>query len=270
MKPPEKFRIGTEHEKLPFMRKGLTPVPYEGRSGIRAVLERLAARGWEPILDSGNPIGLRRGGASVSLEPGGQLELSGDALADLHATKAELDSHFAELRQVAAPLGLGFAPIGFHPLARREEMPWMPKARYAIMRGWMPRVGSLGLDMMLRTCTIQTNLDYSSEADMVQKFRVSLALQPLATALFANSPFLEGKPNGFLSYRSHIWTDTDPARTGMLPFAFEDGFAGLERGAVLEDVAAHRGVGCRLGRREGGGAELAGEGEAQGVGPPAR
>jgi glutamate--cysteine ligase len=226
-KPRAAWRIGTEHEKFGFRRADLAPPPYEP-GGIRAVLEGLAARGWEPILDRGNPIGLKRGGASVSLEPGGQLELSGDALADIHATKAELEAHFAEVREVAAPLGLGFAPLGFHPLARREDMPWMPKARYAIMRAWMPQVGSLGLDMMLRTCTVQVNLDFADEADMAEKFRLSLALQPVATALFANSPFLEGRPSGFLSLRAHAWTETDAARTGIPSCAFEPGF-GFER-----------------------------------------
>jgi glutamate--cysteine ligase len=233
-KPRAAWRIGTEHEKFGFRRDGLAPPPYEP-GGIRALLEGLAATGWEPILDRGNPIGLRRGGASVSLEPGGQLELSGDAVADVHATKAELDAHFAAVREVAAPLGLGFAPMGFHPFARREDMPWMPKARYAIMRGWMPQVGSLGLDMMLRTCTVQVNLDFGDEADMREKFRLSLALQPVATALFANSPFVEGRPSGFLSMRAQVWTDTDAARTGIPAVAFEDGF-GFERFAefVLE------------------------------------
>ncbi|MFN6955235.1 MAG: glutamate--cysteine ligase [Acetobacteraceae bacterium] len=226
-KPRGAWRIGTEHEKFGFRRSDLAPPPYEP-GGIRAVLEGLAARGWEPILDRGNPIGLKRGGASVSLEPGGQLELSGDALADVHATKAELDAHFAGVREVAAPLGLGFAPLGFHPLARREDMPWMPKARYAIMRAWMPQAGSLGLDMMLRTCTVQVNLDFGDEADMREKFRLSLALQPVATALFANSPFLEGRPSGFLSLRARAWTDTDAARTGIPACAFEPGF-GFER-----------------------------------------
>ncbi|MDW8398269.1 MAG: glutamate--cysteine ligase [Acetobacteraceae bacterium] len=226
-KPRAAWRIGTEHEKFGFRRGDLSPPPYEP-AGIRAVLEGLSAKGWQPILDRGNPIGLKRGGASVSLEPGGQLELSGEAVADLHATKAELEAHFAEVREVAAPLGLGFAPIGFHPLARREEMPWMPKARYAIMRSWMPQVGSLGLDMMLRTCTVQVNLDFGDEADMREKFRLSLALQPVATALFANSPFLEGRPSGFLSLRARAWTDTDAARTGIPPCAFEEGF-GFER-----------------------------------------
>lgn len=226
-KPREQWRIGTEHEKFGFRRRDLVPPPYEP-GGIRAMLEGLTAFGWEPILDRGNPIGLTRGQASVSLEPGGQFELSGAPLASIHETQQELDLHLEEVREVAAPLGLGFAPLGFHPLATREQMPWMPKGRYAIMREYMPRVGHMGLDMMLRTCTVQVNLDFGDEADMVEKLRISLALQPLATALFANSPFTEGKPNGFRTLRGKVWTDTDPDRTGIPAVAFEDGF-GFER-----------------------------------------
>ena len=227
-KPPETWRIGTEHEKFGFRQSDLAPPPYEP-DGIRDLLEALAAQaGWRRISDNGRIIGLSQDGASISLEPGGQFELSGAPLADLHATEAELAAHFAALRAVAAPRGLGFAPLGFHPLARREDMPWMPKSRYAIMRRYMPTRGSLGLDMMLRTCTVQVNLDYGSEADMVRKFRVGLLLQPVATALFANSPFTEGRPNGLLSARARVWTDTDPDRTGIPAVAFEDGF-GFER-----------------------------------------
>ncbi|MBR0671972.1 glutamate--cysteine ligase [Neoroseomonas soli] len=221
------WRIGTEHEKFGFRRDDLSPPPYEP-GGIRAMLEGLTAFGWEPILDRGNPIGLKRGEASVSLEPGGQFELSGAPLATLHEVRDEIADHLREVREVAGPLGLGFAPLGFHPLATREQMPWMPKGRYAIMREYMPRVGHMGLDMMLRTCTVQVNLDFGDEADMVEKLRVSLALQPLATALFANSPFAEGKPNGYRTLRGKVWTDTDPDRTGIPAVAFEDGF-GFER-----------------------------------------
>jgi glutamate--cysteine ligase len=226
-KTRDAWRIGTEHEKFGFRRNDLAPPPYEP-GGIRAMLEGLMAFGWEPILDRGNPIGLKRGEASVSLEPGGQFELSGAPLASLHDTHAETAAHMDEVRRVAEPLGLGFAPLGFHPLARREDMPWMPKGRYAIMREYMPRVGHMGLDMMLRTCTVQVNLDFGDEADMVEKLRVSLALQPLATALFANSPFAEGKPNGYRTLRGKVWTDTDPDRTGIPAVVFEDGF-GFDR-----------------------------------------
>jgi glutamate--cysteine ligase len=226
-KPREAWRIGTEHEKFGFRRADLAPPPYEP-GGIRAMLEGMTAFGWEPILDRGNPIGLKRGDASVSLEPGGQFELSGAPLRSLHETHAETADHLREVREVAAPLGLGFAPLGFHPLATRDQMPWMPKGRYAIMRQYMPRVGAMGLDMMLRTCTVQVNLDFGDEADMVEKLRVSLALQPLATALFANSPFAEGRPNGYRTLRGKVWTDTDPDRTGIPAVAFEDGF-GFER-----------------------------------------
>jgi glutamate--cysteine ligase len=233
-KPRDAWRIGTEHEKFGFRRDDLSPPAYEP-GGIRAMLEGLMALGWEPILDRGNPIGLKRGEASVSLEPGGQFELSGAPLRTLHETQAETADHLREVRAVAEPLGLGFAPLGFHPLASRAQMPWMPKGRYAIMRNYMPRVGSMGLDMMLRTCTVQVNLDFGDEADMVEKLRVSLALQPLATALFANSPFADGKPNGYRSLRAKVWTDTDPDRTGIPAVVFEEGF-GFERfaGWVLD------------------------------------
>lgn len=222
-KPPGAFTIGTEHEKFGFRTDDFTPPPYTP-GGIRAVLDGMAVDGWTPILDRDQPIGLKRGPASVSLEPAGQLELSGATLPDLHATAAELDAHFLAVRQAAEPLGLGFAPLGFHPTMRRDQMPWMPKARYAIMRRYMPLVGTLGLDMMARTCTVQVNLDYQSEADMARKLRVSLALQPVATALFANSPFTEGRLNGFMSYRAHIWTDTDNRRSGMPELFFAEGF----------------------------------------------
>ena len=226
-KPHAHFAIGTEHEKFGFRRADLASPTYEN-NGIRAVLEGLAAAApgtWTPILDRGNPIGLSsKTYAAISLEPAGQLELSGGLTADLHEARAELDAHYAEVRPVADALGLGFAPLGFHPLNRRDEMPWMPKGRYAIMRAYMPKVGSMGLDMMTRTCTVQVNLDYASEADMVAKMRIGLALQPLASAMFANSPFVEGKPSGFLSYRSHVWTDTDNGRSGIPAVVFEQGF----------------------------------------------
>jgi glutamate--cysteine ligase len=223
-KPAERFRIGTEHEKFGFRHSDLTPPPYEPE-GIRALLEGMLRGAGEPILDRGNPIGIKLADlASVSLEPAGQLELSGGPVASLHDTRAEFDTHFAEVRAAARPLGLGFAPLGFHPLATRADMPWMPKGRYAIMRRYMPLVGSRGLDMMTRTCTVQVNLDFASETDMVRKLRVSLGLQPLATALFANSPFTEGKPNGLLSGRAHAWLDTDNQRSGIPAVMFEDGF----------------------------------------------
>jgi len=226
-KTPDRFRIGTEHEKFGFRLADLTPPPYEPE-GIRAMLEGIAADGWTPILDSGQPIGLSRDGASISLEPAGQFELSGAQCRTLHETQAELAAHLAEVRPVAESLGLGFAPLGFHPLATRAEMPWMPKGRYGIMSRYMPKVGTRGLDMMTRTCTVQVNLDFASEADMVRKLRVSLALQPFATALFANSPFYEGAPNGLVSNRAQVWTATDNARSGIPAVVFEEGF-GFER-----------------------------------------
>ena len=230
-KPAAEYRIGTEHEKFGFT-PSLRPPAY-APGGIEAVLQGLQqAGGWDAIMDKGALIGLKGTGpnasASVSLEPAGQLELSGGMLESLHETEAELTAHFDAVRPVADALGLGFAPLGHHPTMRRDEMPWMPKSRYAIMRRYMPLVGSMGLDMMTRTCTVQVNLDYSSEADMARKLRVSLALQPVATALFANSPFVDGRPSGFLSSRAHVWTDTDNARSGMPPLFFEEGF-GFER-----------------------------------------
>ncbi len=221
--------IGTEHEAFGYRLDDFSPpeyAPADGRPGIGVMLNGVAvAEGMAPILDHGNTIGLKgANGASISLEPGGQFELSGGTLATLHEAKAELDGHIARVRAIAPALGLGFAPLGFHPSARRADMPFMPKGRYKIMRDYMPKVGSLGLDMMLRTCTVQVNLDFSSEADMVTKMRVAYALQPLATALFANSPFYEGKPNGLLSNRAQVWTDTDNARSGIPKMVFEDGF----------------------------------------------
>ena len=234
-KPRDRFGIGTEHEKFGFRLKDLKTPPYEPADGqpgcIRDMLAGLARFGAEPILDHGNTIGLKMGDASVSLEPAGQLELSGGLARDLHQTAAELETHFEQVRAVARGLDLGFAPLGFHPLARREDLPWMPKGRYAIMKRYMPLVGSMGLDMMTRTCTVQVNLDYESEADMVRKLRASLLLQPLATALFANSPFTEGRENGFLSYRAHVWTDTDNQRAGIPAVMLEKDF-GFERYAA--------------------------------------
>ncbi len=226
-KPKERWRIGTEHEKFVYCRNHRAP-SYDEPGGIHDLLMALTRFGWEPVIEGGKVIALAGSDGTVSLEPAGQLELSGAPLENLHQTCAETGRHLKQVKEVGAELGLGFLGVGMWPDKTRGELPIMPKGRYKIMLDHMPRVGTMGLDMMLRTCTIQTNLDYSSEADMVQKFRVSLALQPLATALFASSPFTESKPNGFMSYRSHIWTDTDPARTGMLPFVFEDGF-GYER-----------------------------------------
>ncbi|OYY91722.1 MAG: glutamate--cysteine ligase [Sphingomonas sp. 28-66-16] len=227
-KPPERWRIGTEHEKFVYKTDDHRAPSYDEPGGIRDLLDALTEFGWVPVIEGGKVIALSGVDGSVSLEPAGQFELSGAPLDNLHLTCAETGRHLEQVRKVGDKLGIGFLGLGMWPDKTRAELPIMPKGRYAIMLRHMPRVGTMGLDMMLRTCTIQVNLDYQSEADMVKKFRVGLALQPLATALFANSPFTEGKPNGFLSYRSHIWSDTDPARTGMLPFVFEDGF-GYER-----------------------------------------
>ncbi len=230
-KPRERWRIGTEHEKFGFHVHDLSPVAYDGPRGIEALLRGMEGLlGWEPILDAGKIIGLvdPTGGGAISLEPGGQFELSGAPLETLHQTCAETNAHLAQVREIAGPLGIGFLGLGFSPVWTLAETPRMPKSRYAIMSGYMPKVGTLGLDMMYRTCTIQVNLDYGDEADMVRKMRVGLALQPVATALFANSPFTEGRPNGYESFRGQIWHDTDNNRAGGLPFAFEDGF-GFER-----------------------------------------
>ncbi len=227
-KPRDRWRIGTEHEKLVYCQGDYHAPAYDEAGGIHDLLMAMTKFGWEPVEEGGKVIAMSGPDGAISLEPAGQLELSGAPLENLHQTCAETGRHLAQVKEIGARTGKGFLGLGMWPDKRRDELPIMPKGRYAIMLRHMPRVGSMGLDMMLRTCTIQVNLDYSSEADMVQKFRVGLALQPLATALFANSPFTEGKPNGFLSYRSHIWSDTDPHRTGMLPFVFEDGF-GYER-----------------------------------------
>ncbi len=227
-KPRKAWRIGTEHEKFVYRTSDHRAPSWDEPGGIRDLLLGLTEFGWKPIEEGGKIIALSGADGTISLEPAGQLELSGAPLADLHMSCAESGRHLEQVKAVGDRLGLGFLGLGMWPDKARADLPVMPKGRYEIMLRHMPRVGSLGLDMMLRTCTIQVNLDYSSEADMVRKFRVGLALQPVATALFANSPFTEGKANGFKSFRSHIWEDTDPHRTGMLPFVFEDGF-GYER-----------------------------------------
>lgn len=229
-KPKSEWRIGTEHEKFVFKTGSLAPVPYDGPSGIKALMEELIRRyGWLPIVESGNVIALKRPqgekGGTISLEPGGQFELSGEPLETLHETAAETEQHLREVIDVGEDLAIGFLGVGFSPKWRLDEVPTMPKQRYRVMKRYMPQVGSRGLDMMFRTATVQVNLDFASEADMVKKLRVSLALQPIATALFASSPFTEGKPNGFQSMRSEVWRDTDKRRTGMLPFVFQDGMS---------------------------------------------
>ncbi|WGS51603.1 glutamate--cysteine ligase [Paraburkholderia sp. D15] len=237
-KHPDEFRIGTEHEKFLFDRTTRKPLAYHGGTGINAVLQRLLDQHGSPILDDGHLIGVRyENGAAISLEPAGQLELSGAPLASLHDTQAELHAHLDTVRAIGQELGFDAAPLGFHPTMRRDDMPWMPKRRYAIMRRYMPLVGTRGLDMMLRTCTVQVNLDYASEQDMAAKLRVSLALQPLATALFANSPFREGHPSGLMSTRADVWNDTDPDRCGI-PALFMSRSFGFEPYVqwLLDDV----------------------------------
>jgi glutamate--cysteine ligase len=227
-KPREAWRIGTEHEKFAFRLADRSRLPHDGKGGIGALLSGLTRFGWTLVREGDAVIGATKDGSGVSLEPGGQVELSGAPLENIHQTCEEVHTHLAQIKVLGNALGIGMLGLGFDPKWRRDEVPWMPKGRYKIMREYMPKKGNLGLDMMLRTCTIQVNLDFASEADMVKKFRVGLALQPIATALFANSPFTESKPNGYLSYRAQVWTDTDPDRCGNLPFVFERGF-GFER-----------------------------------------
>jgi glutamate--cysteine ligase len=228
-KPKEAWRIGTEHEKFGYCRDTLKPIPYAGERSVLAVLEGLRdVHGWAPVEEAGKLIGLEKDGANVSLEPGGQLELSGAPVETIHETCDEVNVHLREVKDIADKVGVGFIGLGAAPVWTHDEMPLMPKGRYKLMDAYMQSVGSMGQTMMRRTCTVQVNLDFASEADMVKKFRVALALQPVATALFANSPFFEGKPNGHKSWRARVWRDLDPARTGMLPFVFEEGF-GFER-----------------------------------------
>ncbi len=228
-KPKEDWRIGTEHEKFGYCKDTLKPLPYEGKRSILAVLEGLRdGHGWSPLEEGGKLIGLEKDGANVSLEPGGQLELSGAPLESIHQTCDEVNQHLTDVKDIADKIGVGFIGLGAAPIWSHEQMPVMPKGRYKLMTDYMDRVGTMGKVMMYRTCTVQVNLDFASEADMVQKLRVALALQPVANALFANSPFLHGKPNGVKSTRGLVWRNLDDDRTGMLPFVFEEGF-GFER-----------------------------------------
>jgi glutamate--cysteine ligase len=228
-KPSSAWRIGTEHEKFAYRADDLRPLTYEGQGGIRDVLERLCAFGWQPVLEGGNVIALQDdAGCSITLEPGGQVELSGAPLNTIHQTCGEIDGHLEQVKHVGDELGFRLLGLGYQPKWPIADLPWMPKERYRIMRRYMPTRGRLGMNMMQATCTVQVNLDFDSERTMVDMFRIGIALQPVATALFANSPFVEGAPSGFLSYRSHIWTDTDPDRCGMLPFVFDPAF-GFER-----------------------------------------
>lgn len=221
-KPPSNWRLGTEHEKFVFDRDTLRPLRFDGEQGIEAFLTALTRFGWQPMRENDRTVALALGDCHITLEPGGQLELAGAPLFTIHEACAEVQTHLRQVKEVAKDMNVGLIGLGFQPKWARADCPWMPKQRYQVMRNYMPKVGNLGLDMMLRTSTVQVNIDYGSEADMIQKFRVGLALQPVATALFANSPFTEGKPNGFLSYRSQIWTDTDPDRTGMLDWVFDE------------------------------------------------
>lgn len=226
-RPKQDFRIGTEHEKFAFFRADNSPVPYFGDASISALLKGMEKKlGWEPIMDGENIIGLgeQSGMGAISIEPGGQFELSGAPVESIHRTCRESNQHLAVLREIAEPMGIRFLGIGGSPKWTLAETPRMPKSRYDIMTRYMPKVGSKGLDMMYRTCTIQVNLDFSSEEDMAAKMRVSMKLQSIATALFASSPFTEGKPNGLVSWRGDIWRDTDNQRSGVLPFVFRQDF----------------------------------------------
>ncbi len=228
-KPRDQWRIGTEHEKFGYCKDSLKPLPYAGERSIQAVLEGLRDRhNWQPVTEGGNLIGLTKDGANVSLEPGGALELSGAPLETIHQTCDEVNEHLRDVKDIADAIGVGFIGLGAAPIWSHDEMPLMPKGRYTLMDSYMQSVGTMGTAMMRRTCTVQVNLDFASEADMVQKMRVAIALQPVATALFANSPFFDGKPNGHKSWRSRIWRDLDDARTGMIPFVFDEDF-GFER-----------------------------------------
>lgn len=228
-KPREAWRIGTEHEKFAYRIDDHSPLTYDSSPGIRDLLNGMRRFGWKPVFEGDNIVALAGDrGANISLEPGGQFELSGAPVETLHQTCDEVQEHLRQIREVNKDLGVAMIGIGFHPSLRREDAPWMPKGRYKIMREYMPTKGSMGLDMMLRTCTVQVNLDFSSEADMARKMRIGMALQPIATALFANSPFRDGEATGYVSLRSLVWTNTDPDRSGILPFVFEDGF-GFER-----------------------------------------
>lgn len=227
-KPKDKWLIGVEHEKFPYHLSTLKPPTYDEPQGLRSLLQGMQTFGWAPIMEGENIIGLTRGKAAITFEPGGQIELGGAPFPTLHEANAEFRQHLDEVSAIGDKLGIGFLGLGFHPTATREEIPWVPKGRYKIMRDYMPKRGGHGLDMMLRTCTVQVNLDFADEADMIKKFRVSMALQPIITALFAASPFTEGKPNGFNSYRMQIWQDTDPDRSGAPEFVYQDGF-GYER-----------------------------------------
>lgn len=228
-KPPSAWRIGTEHEKFAYALDTAKPLEYEGENGIRALLEAMQRYNWEPVLENGNIIALKKSdGSSVTLEPAGQVELSGAAVETIHQTCDEVSQHLTQVKSIAREMDIGFLGLGYQPKWTLADMPWMPKGRYKIMREYMPKKGTMGLEMMQATCTVQVNLDFDSEATMVKMFRIALALQPVATALWANSPFKHGKPTGFLSYRSHVWTDTDNDRCGMLDFVFDDDF-GFER-----------------------------------------
>lgn len=236
-KPRERWRIGTEHEKLPFNRHTHQPLPFGGERGIFAILEGLRTRfNWQPVREGENVIALTRGEASITLEPGGQLELSGAAVTSAHETCAELSQHVREMRELAGELDVVLLMVGRNPVVPSAEMPWMPKERYSIMRRYLPTRGDMALDMMLGTGTVQTNIDYSDELDMARKLRVAMGVSPFLTALFASSPFVAGRPSGYLSSRALVWEHTDPDRCGFIPGVFDPGFGYREYAEYALDV----------------------------------
>jgi glutamate--cysteine ligase len=225
-KPRSEWRIGPEMEKFGLIEATRRPLPYLGDKSVLRVLEYLAQNhGWvaEREHEGGPIIALMRGGASITLEPGAQLELSGDKAENIHQVCAELRAHLREIDPVSKTMGVRWLGVGFHPLARREDFEWVPKQRYGVMREYLPTRGGHALDMMLRTCTVQVNLDYASEADAMRKMRVALALAPATTAMFANSPWKEGRPHGGVTYRGRVWLDVDPDRTGLCPALWKRG-----------------------------------------------
>lgn len=238
-KPRARFRVGTEHEKFGFLQTpspsddARPPLPYDGPRGIESILNAIAddpvdaaAHGaWTPATDNGRTIALFRGDASITLEPGGQFELSGAPFSSLHDTQREVDEHVALLQRHCRPRGVGFVGLGFHPTATWDEMPLVPKGRYAVMARYMPTVGKRGLDMMKRTATVQANYDWLNERDMVASYQTALVVAPLVAALFANAPFVQGRPSGALSERQRVWSDTDPHRAGFPPAILADDFS---------------------------------------------
>lgn len=227
-KPRERWRVGTEYEKVGIDRHSGQAIPYFGRRGVEYILRELIERfRWEPDEQDGHIIALSRDKAQITLEPGGQIELSGEPCESIHCTYAEFTQHIRELLEVTEPLGIIFLGLGMQPVSRVEEIEWVPKQRYRIMGPYMLKVGKLGQRMMKQTATVQANIDFSDEKDAMAKFRTGMGLAPILISMFANSPICDGQLNGYRSFREHIWTDTDNNRSGLLKFAFapDVGFA---------------------------------------------